>query len=976
MGETVSDPVTLAIATTLATKGAEALAAGIQDAWSGLSRLVRARFRGDPEGQAALQDAEEAPQDAEALDRLARMLDAAADIDPDFGRRLRSTWVAAHHQAVAREDAMVGQASGNTVGGHLIQAREVHVGSAQGPLPSYVLAPSRLPPDVAGFTNQRQPIEQLDSLLLPAGGEAADRRPVIISAIAGTAGVGKTALAVHWAHRVSEHFPDGQYYVNLRGYTHDAPPLSSSEVLTKFLRILGVPQDRIPSDADEQADMFRGLLAGRKVLILLDNAPADAEQLRPLIPGHTGSCVLVTSRNDLAGLAATHGARRVALDVLGIEHAVQLLDAAVGDARISDDPEAARELAQLCGRLPLALRIAAAWLGNHPQWTVADYVEELREGDRLASLAIAGDRQAAVSMAFGLSYRALPDAARRLFRRLGLPTGSDVSTEAAAHLFSGSTPQTRRLLDLLVEAHLLQSSRRNRYDFHDLLRLYAKQCAEEEEPEAERTAALRRLFDFYVRRTHEAASAVAPRTLRLDLPARLTGQPASVPARRGRPDLPEAWLENERGNLVAAVLHAEAQGEDESAWLLADALRGHFAEHGTGSDWLATAEAGLRASQRGADPRALAALHTGLCAAHVKFGRTETAVEQGEQGLAAAIAAGWAEAEADAHTLLAYAHRRAGRLDAAFEYHRQALTLLSGSGSAEDEARCLNDIGNILWDLGRLQESLDHFQRSLGINRRLGQRRYEAVNLDNVGSVLWALGDLPSSAEHLSAAVELARRSGASPHHLADAIAALARTYRDAGRFEQALELASEGYELVGGSGHRWLESYVLAILGGIHTDTGSHDLADDYLHAALQLAREAGFRRGEIISARELAALHRARGDLQRALDLAQQARALTGESEYAVLQGQVVTEIATIHRARGDQVSAADWAEQALDLHRATGHLVGEGRALRVLGDCRFIVEGADSALPLWRHALHLFEQAGATADAEELRRTAGPF
>jgi tetratricopeptide (TPR) repeat protein len=968
--------VTLAIATTLAAKGAEALAGGIQSAWSSLSQMVRARFRGDAEAQAALREAEESPEDAGALERLARLLETAAEDDPDFGMRLRSTWVAAHHQAVAREDGVVGQSSGNTVGGHLIQAREVHLAPARSPLPSYVLATSRLPPDVAGFTNQTEKIEQLDSLLLPGGNRTTGRPPVIISAIAGTAGVGKTALAVHWAHRVSEYFPDGQYYINLRGYAHDAPPLSSSEVLGKLLRILGVPPDRIPRDADEQADMFRGLLAGRKVLILLDNAPADAEQLRPLIPGHTGSCVLVTSRNDLAGLTATHGARRVALDVLSLGHAVDLLDAAVGDSRIADEPEAARELARLCGRLPLALRIAAAWLCSHPQWSIADYVEELREGDRLAALAIAGDHQAAVSMAFGLSYRALPDAARRLFRRLGLPTGTDVSTQAAAQLFSGSVAQTRRLLDLLVEAHLMECPRRHRYGFHDLLRLYAKQRADEEEPQVERTAALRRMLDFYVCRTHEAVALIAPRALRLNLPEHLTQRAGGTAARPTQPGSAEAWLEDERSNLVAAVQDAAAQGEPESAWLLADALRGYFAEHGTGPDWLATAEAGLRAAQQQEDPRVLAALHIGLCAAHVKFGRTETAVEQGEHGLTAARAAGWSEAEAEAHTHLAYAHRRAGQLAEAFEHHQQALDLLRGGGSAEDEARCLNDIGNVLWDLGRLEESLEHFRQSLAINRRLGHHRYESVNLDNVGSVLWALGDLRASAQHLTAAVGLARRSGTSPHHRADAIAALARTHRDAGRFDQALELASEAYELVGGSGHRWLESYVLAILGGVHADTGNHDIADEYLLTALRLAREAGFQRGEIIAARELAALHRARGDLERALDLASEARALTCDGEYAVLRGQVLTEIASIHRARGDQQSASAWAEQALEVHRSTGHRVGEARALRVLGDSRFILEGADSAQSTWRQALHLFEECGATADAEELRRTAGTF
>ncbi|MGC5381028.1 BTAD domain-containing putative transcriptional regulator [Micromonospora sp. DT68] len=349
-----------------------------------------------------------------------------------------------------------------------------------------VAVPHELPADVAMFTGQRQALAELD-LLLPEVGA-----PASAAAIAGSAGVGKTALAVHWAHQVSHRFPDGQLFINLHGYAPE-PPLRPVEALGVLLRSLGVRPEEVPIDVAGASAMYRSLTAGKRMLVVLDNA-RSAEDVRPLLPGGPGCLVLITSRDRLAGLAAREGVRRLTLGVLTPDDAGTLLARLLGEERARAEPETVGELASLCAYLPLALRIAVASLAHRPYRRVADLVAELRTEDRLAALAADDDDEAAIQVAFDLSYETVPPAAQRLFRLLGLAPGEDFSTATAAALSGITLTEAEQLLGRLAAAHLIEEHAPDRFAFHDLLHRYAHDRAIRQHSAHERRAALRRFY--------------------------------------------------------------------------------------------------------------------------------------------------------------------------------------------------------------------------------------------------------------------------------------------------------------------------------------------------------------------------------------------------------------------------------------------------------------------------------------------------
>ncbi|MFF3951541.1 BTAD domain-containing putative transcriptional regulator [Streptomyces sp. NPDC001902] len=497
--------------------------------------------------------------------------------------------------------------------------------------------PAELPHDARGFSGRSDELAQLHALLPSAQGQG-PANTVVISAIGGAAGIGKTALAVHWAHQVRDRFPDGQLYVNLHGFDHDRQPTRSNEALELLLRSLGLAVSEIPSDEDAQARAYRTLLADRRMLVLLDNA-ASAEQVRPLLPGSPSCCVVVTSRNRLGDLVARDGAHSMPLDLLLPTEARALLSEMLDAERLIAEPLAVDELIRLCGSLPLALRLAAARLAGDPGLRLSDLVSEMSEGNRLEALEPDGTDNLSLRIALTASYRVLAPAARRLFRLLGLFPGPELTAEAAAVLLDTSLHQARRLLSALAVAHLIEPEAAGRYRFHDLLREYAHERAQAEETAADRDAALERVLIWYL----NAARAVSGTWLFPELPEnlRFSGHPG-LPSTSGG----EQWLEAERANLLAIVNHAGRHGPRAVAWHLTSALFGFFWLRLPRVTWQATAQTALNAATAEGDLFGQAAMHSSLGVVQWDRGHARQALDHHAYVVKISRELGWAVGEA------------------------------------------------------------------------------------------------------------------------------------------------------------------------------------------------------------------------------------------------------------------------------------------------------------------------------------------
>ncbi|MFI5592008.1 BTAD domain-containing putative transcriptional regulator [Amycolatopsis sp. NPDC051758] len=765
--------------------------------------------------------------------------------------------------------------------------------------------PKQLPAGSDGFTGRTAELSFLDGTVAAGG---------TIVAVSGTAGVGKTALAVHWAHRVRDRFPDGQLYANLRGHAEGAPA-PPVEILAQFLSALGIPAERVPADAETAAALYRTLTTDRKVLVLLDNA-AGPQQVRPLLPAGPGCLVVVTGRDRMTGLVAVHGARRLTLDVLNPEDAVELLAGVLGRDRVRAEAEAAVEFAKLCVHLPLALRIAAANLADRPGYGIEDYVAELREGNLLAALAVQGDEQTAVRTAFDLSHAALPADAQRLFRLLSLVPGADVGAEAVAALAGTEPARAGALLERLAGAHLVEHHTPGRYRFHDLLRRYAADQAERLEPVEERERALHRLFDWYLGAVDGAARLLYPHMLRLPVPE--TRGPAGIT------ELAEAsaWLDAERGNLVAAVRHAAHSGPAPMAWLLADALRGYFWVCMRRVEWLATAEAGLAAAEAAGDPRAQAATRLSLADLHFRQGRYRPAVRHYTAALLFARQAGWVEAQAAVLGNLGCVYWQSGRLaDAASRFER-GLALSRRTGQPAGEAVAFGNLGLVHWEMGRLARAADHYAQALRRYRRIGSRYGEAINLANLGQAQRARGRPAEAAELLGRALHLHREAGNRGGE-AETHCRLALAHGDLGHRAEALDSARAGLALAREAGDPRTEAEALAAFAAVLHRLGDRPGAARRYGEALDLIRETGDRYPEVDALIGLATATADPGPARQALALAERAG-------YRALQGQALTALAVVQLAHGESAAAEEHARRALAVHQETGHGTAETAAL----------------------------------------------
>jgi len=634
-------------------------------------------------------------------------------------------------------------------------------------------APAQLPADVADFTGRQSDLEELRGIVSEA--RRRESPAVAVAVVAGAPGLGKTALAIHAAHALRRDFPDGQLYASLHGGSEQ--PVPPDEVLARFLRDLGVDGARVPADAEERAALYRTRLAERQMLILLDDAK-DATQIRPLIPG-TGSCaVIVTSRHRLPDLA---GSRLIDLDVLDDTEAAELFTRIVGAERVGAEPDAVRDVLGICAGLPLAIRIAGARLAARRGWSIRTLADRLADQRRQMDELTAGDL--AVRACFQVSFDTLPRRAGSggadpadVFRLLGVWQGPSIGLPAATALTGGAADSVAGALEVLVDAHLLESPVPDRYQFHALLRAYAADRAQEDEPPQQVEDAVRRVLGWYLRTADAAARVVAPYRDRVPL---AQAEPGVEPLVFGTAEQALGWCEQERANLVSATRQAASAGLHDVAWKLPVATAVCFDRHGYRTEWLATQRIALASVRELGDRRGEAWVLNNI-------------------GM-----------------VLGQQHE-----NDAVGYFEQALAILRQTGDRADMARTTNNLAFCYLVLGRHEEAVEALLAALDLQRELGLRYGEGVALCNLAEAYLDLGQYGDAIACSQQALVVVREVG-SLRYEGYALYNLGRAHLELGDGAQAAGLFERSLAVHRAVGDRYGEAQVLVCIGNAHALAG-----------------------------------------------------------------------------------------------------------------------------------------------------------
>jgi DNA-binding SARP family transcriptional activator len=661
------------------------------------------------------------------------------------------------------------------------------------PDPEPEAPPGQLPADLPDFTGRLRDVQELYDLH-PAT-EDDEGGAVTVVLVTGTGGLGKTTLAVHTAHRLRPGFPDGQLYVNLLGASPQ--PLAPGDVLARFLRDLGVDAARIPAEEEERAALLRTRLTGRRVLLLLDNA-RDAAQVRPLLPGSATCMVIVTTRNRLPDLAVT---RIVDLDVLDDEDALALFTRIAGPQRAEQDPAGTQEVLAACAGLPLAIRIAGARLAARSNWSVRTLASRLRGQQRRLDEFKVGDL--AVRACFEVSFTSLPGSPdpggldpAQAFRLLGLWQGPAIGLPAAAALFGQPDGSAANALELLVDAHLVESPDPDVYRFHDLLRVYAAERCEIEEPEQDRQDALRRVLSWYLHTYEAAAGMISPHRIQV---------PVTEPGPGIRPlsftSLPEAleWCETERPNLLAAIQQAADRGLHDIAWQLAAAAMSFFYRRSHWEDWLSTHEIGLSSAREISDPMAEAWMLYNLG--------------------------------------MAYGAQYMGESVSCFE---QAAAIYRETEDSLGEARALSNLMHAHLELGRFEECLSEGEHSLAVQRRVGNRYGEGMTLSVLGVALRKLARSAEAIVRIEEALAIFEELG-DKNGGAYVRGELARAYLEMGQIEEALGHLGQSLDVLRDTGDRYGQATMLTLIGLARQRAGQPGPAEESLTEGQRIFEELG---------------------------------------------------------------------------------------------------------------------------------------
>nr|WP_042187100.1 BTAD domain-containing putative transcriptional regulator [Kibdelosporangium sp. MJ126-NF4]CEL17806.1 transcriptional regulator, SARP family [Kibdelosporangium sp. MJ126-NF4]CTQ90970.1 transcriptional regulator, SARP family [Kibdelosporangium sp. MJ126-NF4] len=764
-----------------------------------------------------------------------------------------------------------------------------------------------LPGDINNFTGR---MTELRSLIgaLPGTDDPHATTAVVITAVDGMAGVGKTSMAVHAAHQLVSRYPDAQLFIDLHAHTPGHQPLSPATALDRLLRAIGLPGERIPMSLDERSALWRAQLANRRALIVLDNA-ADTNQIRPLLPGTASCLAIVTSRNRLTSLES---ANLLSLDVLPADDGQDLFTRVVGDGRPLTEPEAVQDVLRLCGHLPLAIRIAASRLRHRPTWTTAHLASRLRDQQRrLSELHV---ERHSVNAAFALSYCHLTDEQQRVFRLLGLPPGQDIEPHAAAALTELDRHEAENLLEGLVDAHLLQQTSLGRYQLHDLLRLYARHLVTTTGPDGE--TALSRLFDHYIRMATAAVRTIAP-----DEKSVLPGY-----------DQAFTWLETERPNLVAAALHSAEHGKAGYVCELSTTLWRYFHISGHHNDGLALHSRAAAAARTYGDPALLAEALANLGDICWWTGRYNQALTHFSEALELAVSAENRQVEGHSLHGLGLCTFWMARFEAALDYFQRSIDLARLSGNRVVEGHALHGLGGVHWRLGNYPLAQELFDQALQLGRVTDDRNVEGFALIGLGGTLARTGRYPLAADHFGQAVELARATD-DRNVKGFALHGLATVYTRQQAYDPAVTHSRQALDVAVATGNRALESRALLALGDAERHINDHGPARSHHKHALELAYDIGDRalQAEVLNGQGESAY--TTGEFEHATDSHQQAITLatsTGD-RYELARGH--DGLAHTQLAQGLRHEATTHWRKALDLYTAIDVPEAAGVKRRIL-------------------------------------------
>lgn len=769
----------------------------------------------------------------------------------------------------------------------------------------------QLPRDITDFTGREDLVERLETCLAPVD------EAVPIVAIDGQGGVGKTALAVRVAHRLASTYPDAQMYVNLRGV--EAVRLDPAAVLADFLGQLGVSGSAIPASLEERMRLYRARLTGRRALIVLDNAASEA-QVRPLLPGSPGCAVLITSR---VRLSALEGAQNFGLAVLTTDEAVDLLARVAGMDRVRAEPDAVRELVQLCGHLPLAVRIAGARLEDRRHWRVERYVERLRdERRRLAELQARDDE---VRLAFALGYEIRNRVERRLFRFLGLVQAADFASWTAAALLDTSPVEAEDALEALVEAQLLeafgQSHGRARYRFHDLLRLYARERLEEEEDGRSRREATVRLLDAYLGYGRRANAAIELWPVE---PWEPSSEPepvwwdASVATTIA--ETPAGWLSQERSGLVAAAQQARAAELWEHTWNLAGTLPTILEWEANWADWTTVLNVSLEAADQASDHHRRAIVLYRLARSFWDRDDWAQAARYFDECFAALEGLGDERLTAIAERGRGELCRDQGQWEEALACYERSLAYFRTAGDRHWSARIVSNRGDVYRDQGLWAQAIECYNECLPVFRELGDDRSSAITLRSLGDVYRDQGLLTQAMACYNECLPVFRVLG-DVRWQAFTLRARAMTQGLRKDWAAALADADEAITIFREVNDRRGQAIVLRILGDVHADREEWADATARYEESLPILAELGDERTAAINRRSLGRVHQRLAEWSSALSQYNKSLAVFRRLNDRRGEAQVLQDLAEVRRAQGDVHKALELYDHCLPIVQELG-------------------------------------------------------